>query len=102
MPIPFPQSHWPAELLEAGPAADPAILLGGTATIGTVPHRVVAIRVHRTSLQVDVRADLDEQDAYAEFALEEMLEELEFFGEFGPSATVVLNDAHYVVWVVPA
>lgn len=101
MPIHFPQSRWPSELIEEGPDADPAILLSGTAEIGDAMHRVMAVRVRKASLQVDFRADLDEDDAYSDYPLEAMLEELDFFDDFERSTVVTLESGDYVVWVVP-
>ena len=102
MPIPFPTAQWPAELTEAGPDADPSILLSGSAKIGDAHHHVLAVRVSRSNLQVDFRPDLDEEETYAGFLLEEMLEELEFFDEFDRSALVSLTSGDYVMWMTPA
>ena len=102
MPIRFPQSRWPAELMEEGPDEDPSILLSGTAEIGDAPHRVVAVRVRKADLQVDFRVDLDEEEAYADYPLEAMLDELDFFDDFDRSVVVPLESGNYVIWMVPS
>ena len=75
MPVRLPALNWPVELLENGPDEDPSILLSGAAAIGTVLHRILAVRVNPSHAQVDFRADLDEA-VYADYQLEVMLEEL--------------------------
>jgi hypothetical protein len=39
VPIRFPQSRWPAELMEEGPDDDPSILLSGSKEVGNALHR---------------------------------------------------------------
>lgn len=102
MAIEFPAPRWPAALTEEGPEADPSILLSGEAAIGEAAHRILAVRVRKSKLEVDFRADLDEDAAYGEFPLEAMLEELEFFEDFDRSAVVSLASGDYVVWMIPS
>jgi hypothetical protein len=101
MPVHLPEPHWPAELLERGPDEDPSILLSGVAEIGTVPHRILAVRVNPSHAQVDYRADLDEA-VYADYQLEVMLDELNVFDNVDRSVMVPLESGNYVIWMVPS
>ena len=100
MPVRLPQPQWPAELQEVGPPQDASILLGGAAAIGEAPHRVLAVRVNPKTLAVDYRAELDE-DVYADYQLEDMLEELTFMDDIDKSVTVPIGGGHYVIWMMP-
>ena len=101
MPVRLPALNWPVELLENGPDEDPSILLSGAAAIGTVLHRILAVRVNPSHAQVDFRADLDE-GVYADYQLEVMLEELNVFDNVDRSAVVPLESGNYVIWMVPS
>ncbi len=101
MPVRLPELNWPLELLEKGPEEDPSILLSGAAEIGTVPHRILALRVNPSHAQVDFRADLDEA-VYADYQLEVMLDELNVFDNVDRSAVVPLESGDYVIWMVPS
>jgi hypothetical protein len=59
------------------------------------PHRVLAIRVNSNTLAVDYRAELEE-DRYADYELEEMLDELTSFEDINKSVLVLLGGNHYV------
>jgi hypothetical protein len=86
--------------LEEGPPEDPAILLGGAAEIGKAPHRVMAVRLNPKTLAVDYRADLEE-DVYADYQLEGMLDELTFLDDIDKSVLVPIEGGHYVIWMMP-
>jgi hypothetical protein len=101
MPVRLPELNWPVELLETGPDEDPSILLSGATEIGTAPHRVLAIRVNPSHVQVDFRANLDEA-VYADYQLGVMLEELNVFDNVDRSAVVPLESGNYVIWMVPS
>ena len=101
MPIALPEPNWPSELLEEGPPEDPLILLSGAAEIGKAPHRVVAVRINPRTLSVDYRRDLEE-GIYAEYQLEDMLDELTFLDDLDQSVLVPMAGGSYVVWMVPA
>ena len=100
MPVHLPEPRWPSELMEEGPPEDPLILLGGAAEIGKAPHRVMAVRLNPGTLAVDYRADLDE-DVYADYQLEGLLDELTFLDDIDKSVLVPINGAHYVIWMMP-
>jgi hypothetical protein len=100
MPIRFPEPRWPSELLEEGPPEDPSILLSGAAEIGQSPHRVMAVRLNPGTLAVDYRADLEE-DVYADYQLEGMLDELTFLDDIDKSVLVPIEGQHYVIWMIP-
>ncbi|WP_158801192.1 hypothetical protein [Acidisoma sp. L85] len=101
MPVPAPELHWPAELVEAGPQADPSILLGGTATLNGVQHHVYALRINLDHITPDFRADLD-QSLYADHELGVMLDEVFYFGGVSRSSIVELESNHYIIWMVPS
>jgi hypothetical protein len=100
MPIRLPDPLWPPELQEDGPPEDPSILLGGAAEIGGAPHRFLAVRLNPDTMSVDYRADLDE-DIYADYPLEDMLDELTFMDEIDQSVLVAMNGGRYVIWMMP-
>ncbi len=100
MPVHLPAPRWPSELIEEGPPEDPLILLGGAAEIGKAPHRVMAVRLNPATLAVDYRVDLDE-GVYADYQLEGLLDELTFLDDIDKSVLVAINDAHYVIWMMP-
>lgn len=100
MPVCLPQPRWPSELLEEGPPEDPSILLGGAAEIGKAPHRVLAVRLNPNTLAVDYRRDLEE-DVYADYQLEGVLDELTFLDDIDKSVLVPIGGGHYVVWMIP-
>jgi hypothetical protein len=89
------------ELLEAGPPEDPFILLSGPARIGEVPYRILAVRVNPNTLAVDYRYDLEE-DVYADYELEDTLEELTFLDDIDRSVLVTIEHGQYVVWMLPS
>lgn len=100
MPVDMPQPSWPAQLTEQGPSEDPTILLSGMATIGPAPHRILAVRIDPTTLAVDYRPDLDE-DIYAEYQLDEMVDDLTFLDDLDASVLVPIASGSYVLWVMP-
>lgn len=100
MPIRLPETTWPSQLTEEGPPEDPAVLLSGMASIGPAPHRVLAVRINPSTLSVDYRADLDEA-VYAEYQLEEMVDDLTFLDELDASVLVPMGAGEYVVWMMP-
>jgi hypothetical protein len=113
MPILCPNCRWPAELDERGPAEDPAILLTGTAYLGSTPLQIVAIRIDPTSGRVpDYKPDVPAA-AYAgsqvDVALSVLLDEFEYvvnelgdvLGEGQPS-TVALPSGAYRLCALPA
>jgi hypothetical protein len=100
MPISLPAPRWPSELLEDGPPDDPSILLGGAAEIGQAPHRILAMRINPNTLAIDYRHDVDEE-AYEDYQLEEMLDELTFMDDIDKSVLVPMGGAHYVIWMMP-
>jgi len=100
MPVSLPQPRWPSELLEEGPPDDPSILLGGAADIGPARHRVLAVRINPGTMAIDYKRDLD-QDVYADYQLEEMLDELTFLDDIDRSVLVPMEGGNYVVWMMP-
>ncbi len=100
MPVRLPAPSWPSELEEEGPPEDPAILLGGAAEIGRAPHRVLAVRLDPLTLAVDYRADLQEE-VYADYQLEDMLDELTFLEDIDKTVLVPMAAGHYVIWMMP-
>jgi hypothetical protein len=100
MAIFFPEPRWPSELLEEGPEEDRSVLLRGAAEIAGARHRILAVRVGRSTLEVDVRDDLDES-IYDDYRLQDMLDELGFFENVDQSVLVHLETGHYVIWMVP-
>jgi len=101
MPVQLPAPEWPSELLEAGPPEDPFILLSGPARIGEAPYRVLAVRVNPNTLGVDYRNDLEE-DVYADYQLEDRLDELTFLDDIDRSVLVPIEHGHYVLWMLPS
>jgi len=100
MPISLPQPLWPSELQEEGPPEDPSILLSGAAEIGKSPHRVMAARINPKTLSIDYRAELGE-DVYADYQLEDRLDDLTFLDGIDESVLVPMGGGHYIVWMVP-
>jgi hypothetical protein len=100
VPIQIPQAVWPSELTEEGPPQDASILLSGLANIGPAPHRVLAVRINPTTLAVDYRADLDES-VYADYALDELVDDLTFLDDLDASVLVPMGGGDYVVWMMP-
>jgi hypothetical protein len=100
MPVRLPEPRWPSELLDEGPPEDPSILLGGAAEIGKAPYRVLAVRLNAHTLAVDYRTELDE-DVYADYQLEGMLDELTFLDDIDKSVLVPIEGGHYVIWMMP-
>lgn len=108
MAVPSPTLEWPPFLEEGGPAEDPAILLTGTARIGSTAVAVVAIRIHPGRARVpDYRPDVPTQ-AYETGALETILEELDYLAQEVSAVTasaepgiVHLATGSYVMGVLP-
>jgi hypothetical protein len=100
MPIALPEIVMPNELTEAGPSDDPEILLSGVVNIGPAPYRLLALRIDPSSLEVDFREDVDE-DEYEELELEDMLDDLSMSDDLDASVLVPMNGASYVVWIRP-
>jgi hypothetical protein len=101
MPVQLPAPAWPPQLLEAGPPEDPFILLSGPARIGEAPYRVLAVRINPNTLGIDYRYDLGE-DVYADYQLEDMLDEFTFLDEINKSVLVPIEQGHYVIWMLPS
>jgi hypothetical protein len=99
MPVQLPAPEWPLQLLEAGPPEDPFILLSGPARIGEAPYRVLAVRINPNTLAIDYRYDLGE-DVYADYQLEDTLEELTFLDDIDKSVLVPIEHGHYVIWML--
>jgi hypothetical protein len=101
MSIPCPPIQWPSMLMEKGPTADPAVLLSGTAIIGSIPFRITAIRVEsRLKFMPDCRSD-DIDPAYRE-RLECLLEELAEVADSDHPETVELETGSYALWMTSA
>jgi hypothetical protein len=100
MPIPLPDVVLPPELTEEGPADDSEILLSGLVNIGPAPYRMFALRIDPSSLEVDYRDDVDEE-AYEDYDLDDMLEDLTARDDLDASVLVPMNGASYVVWMMP-
>jgi len=99
MRVSAPAIRWPTELATAGPAQDPMIVLAGRAEIDGVGFRVTALRMREGMRLPDYRAGVPE-GAY-EDALERMVDDIEdLVDSLGPQR-VVINDAHYLLWMVP-
>jgi hypothetical protein len=101
MPVQLPAPEWPSELVEAGPPEDPFILLSGPARIGDAPYRVLAVRVSPNTLGIDYRYDLGEE-VYADYQLDEMLDEFTFLDDIDKSVLVPIEHGHYVIWMLPS
>jgi hypothetical protein len=101
MPVKLPAPEWPPEPLEAGPPEDSFILLSGRANIGEAPYRVLAIRINPNTLGLDYRYDLGE-DVYADYQLEDTLDELTFLDDIDKSVLVPTEGGHYVIWMLPS
>jgi hypothetical protein len=100
MPVQCPAPVWPSELLEAGPPDDPFILLSGPARIGGAPYRVLAVRINPNTLGINYRDDLAE-DVFADYQLEDILDELTFLDDIEKSVLVAIEHGHYVIWMLP-
>jgi hypothetical protein len=100
VPVRLPEPRWPSELLEEGPPEDPSIVLGGAAEIGQAPHRVMAVRLNPNTLAVDYRDDVQE-NVYADYQLEDRVDELTFLDDIDKSVLVPIGGAHYVIWMMP-
>jgi hypothetical protein len=100
MPIPAPTIAWPQALFEEGPQADPAIVLGGSASVGGIAFRVRALRVRRGRRGPDFRAGVSESD-YSE-ALDSLLDDIEDLVDSITLESVQIADAQYILWMVPA
>ena len=101
MPVRLPEPLWPSELQEEGPPEDPGILLAGAAEIGKARHRVLAVRLNPNTLAVDYQTEVEEE-IYADYQLEDMLDELTFLDEIDKSVLVPMADGHYVIWMIPS
>jgi hypothetical protein len=82
----------------SGPSEDPFILLSGPASIGEVPYRVLAVRINPNTLGVDYRYD----KVYADYRLEDTLDELTFLDDIDESVLVPIEHDHYVIWMLPS
>lgn len=100
MPVQLPVPDWPSELFEAGPPEDPFILLSGSATVGSAPYRILAIRINPTSLAIDYRINLGD-DIYDTLQLEDMLEGLTLLDDIDRSVLILNEQGHYVIWMMP-
>jgi hypothetical protein len=102
MSVPCLPMRWPSTLEENGPAEDPAIVLSGTAQVGSTPFRIMAIRVEpRLRFMPDYRADLGDE-VYDREVLETLLEELGEIADTDHPRTLELATGVYVLWMAPA
>jgi hypothetical protein len=92
--------RWPTELEEQGPNEDRGIMLVGYAEVAGKAFKVAALRVYKNSRNPDF---LDEVPVSAyEASLEGMLDDVEdLVGSIEPEL-VVINGAHYLLWMVPS
>lgn len=101
MSISCPPIEWPSMLAETGPAEDPAVMLSGTAYLGSVPFRVTAVRVEpRLKFMPDCRSE-DLDPAYCEHLIY-LLEELAELADTGHPRTIELATGTYALWMTSA
>jgi len=99
MPIAVPPIEWPAEFTSEGPDGDGTILLAGYARIANVGFRIIALRMRKGTRLPDYREDVP-HDHY-EAALERMIDDVEDLIDSITPSLIVLNGAHYLLWMVP-
>jgi hypothetical protein len=58
------------------------------------------VRINPNTLGVDYRYDLAE-DTYADYQLEDTLDELTFLDDIDRSVLVSIERGHYVIWLLP-
>jgi hypothetical protein len=58
------------------------------------------MRINPNTLAIDYRHYVDEE-AYEDYQLEEMLDELTFMDDIDKSVLVPMGGAHYVIWMMP-
>jgi hypothetical protein len=101
MSISCPPIQWPTTLVETGPPEDPALLLAGTAYVGSIPFRVTAVRVEpRLKFMPDCKSD-EVDPAYCR-RLECLLEELAEVADSDHPPTVELETGTYAFWMTSA
>ena len=101
MSTPCPPIRWPAEFEETGPAEDPSIILSAFAHVGSIPFRIVAIRIEpRLRFMPDYRPDRA-PTAYDSVTLEALLGEVGEIAGTDHPRTVELGTGSYVMWMVP-
>jgi hypothetical protein len=99
MTIQAPAMHWPRELREQGPEADPAILLVGQAMVAGKAFKIAALRMRREGRGPDFREDIPENE-YA-VSLESMTEDVEDLVDSIQPSLIAMNGGHYLLWMVP-
>ena len=99
MPISAPEIDWPSEFREQGPDEDPAILLTGQAKIAGVAFKVTALRMCKGTRTPDYREHVPEESYEA--SLDNMPEDIEDLVESIQPELVALNEADYLLWMVP-
>ena len=99
MPIPAPIMRWPTELHEQGPDGDRAIMLMGHAEVAGKTFKVTALRVGQGSREPDFRDDIS-ASAY-EVSMNGMVDDVEDLVESIEPEVIVINGAHYLLWMVP-
>jgi hypothetical protein len=98
MPIIAPSIQWPSVLDEMGPDEDTSILLIGHASISGVEFVVTAVRMQEGSREPDYR----EAVAIAKYeSLDSKIGDIEDLAESWTLETIPINDAQYLVWMVP-
>ena len=96
----LPAIGWPTELREAGPTADPSILLVGDAKIGTTDYSITAVRINKYLTGPDYKPELDER--LYEKKLNQAIDALDFLMEVAEPDLLSLEDGMYLLWMVPA
>ena len=96
----LPAIGWPTELREAGPAADPSILLVGDAKIGATDYLVTAVRINQYLTGPDYHPEVNERQY--EKKLGQAIDALDFLMEVADPALLPLEGGMYLLWMVPA
>ena len=100
MTVPTPAIAWPRDLSEEGPPEDAGILLKGEARIAGIAFHVTAVRMHPGQRTPDYRDGIA-PGAY-ESTMDGMVDDIEDLVDSLEPELIVLNDAHYLLWMVPA
>jgi hypothetical protein len=101
MSISCPPIEWPSELTKSGPAEDPAVLLSGTAYVGSMPFRITAVRVEpRLKFMPDCRSE-DIDSTYREHLIY-LLEELAELADSDHPPPIQLATGSYALWMTSA
>ena len=75
-------------------------VVSGAASVGQGMETALA-QICADTLGVDYRNDLEE-DVYADYQLEDTLDELTFLDDIDKSALVSIDHGHYVIWMLPS